>query len=1237
MALPPSKLAKVISDLPEDFAMAGKSIPNALKKQGVKEEELKFAGLGLPAPNSTQGVEQWTKSMLKEAERKRKDSHSVTSKQGRNNTDYGAVNVTAPTKEYEERIYNFKAPNYAFRSEHFPEDGKNYLAHTRIQPMELNGKKVRTILEIQSDVSVANRTNTDKPGNTLLALVKDDGLEDRVYDDIRRRYEDEIGNKDIGDWLVSKSPEELAKIENYVGLTKSQVDIPYKDSMTRKLIERELFQAVEEGAEFTAIPIRGEALENLYRSPAIQKQYETAVLSSAQKIAKQQGLTTAIETSAPRAKVGDELAKLLQNFKDNPLDGEINARLQDFVDQENVIEVLPFVYGLQKREVTPKEFDVLSKHVVEELKKGADYLVINHPKGTKLNLNLYASPVATAGGAYLAYKAGYDTKEVEEYLVNKEGYAPEEAADMAAKTKQAIDAGYTQEEVEGFFSSKEVEAPELLEDKKPPVESTAIVKPITAEQAEQMTHRTSYAKEIQRAATTTAFNAKELVASQEVLNPVMASALQQTKAFVSYDNKTTQFVEQQRKAQRQQIANFAATKGIELQFDNKNSQWKVMTENGWQDADPSIWQQIANSKGETLGALGGAFTGAMAGQKAGTFLGYYGKAAGVIAGGAVGAMVGSEMDYIWQAMKHDQEMEWEAQQQRLVNAAQASLVYDAVGLAVMKTPGAVMQAVKSIKEVPASIRTRVSGEASIDKAMADTMFLNTDEANDLVRIMERFAEVPGATAQDKRIAAAIYSQPGSEGIASAAARIDPLTSRAIAKTVDNRAQDLLKTAENLTDENLTRIVQQDIKNYEDDVKNFYTEVKLKAAKAPLASMYQFNPSKLAIEPVLESLKKNIDDPRTMEKFMLQMSRVQQYGLTRDFNDLLELRKIVNGFKYNTKITSAKDFDRLNEVVQNIDTAIASGAKEVMPDSDSWVTEFKQANYQYAKMMNVKKNVLYKALTKPGQDYNKTVSALTRYITADDSTFVDVVQKLPKSTRSKVEGSVVNALAEKYTAGTPGGERAVYFPQLSDALDKITFTTPETRKFKQAVKEMGEVFRNDVPLANVSGSLAAPKDVSLLTSDLYAATKRNIAQKVFNHARRLIGDGPAKLIHKAADVLENPLNTKSIDELMKELDGAVNIQEDIKNLMSAAAKEQADKGHVGAPKVLLYGQGKVLGPKGPGTPTKVALHRIASIEDAMRIAEADGISRADTVAIDARLLDMGYKAIQYGADKVRLLE
>jgi NAD(P)H-dependent FMN reductase len=162
-------------------------------------------------------------------------------------------------------------------------------------------------------------------------------------------------------------------------------------------------------------------------------------------------------------------------------------------------------------------------------------------------------------------------------------------------------------------------------------------------------------------------------------------------------------------------------------------------------------------------------------------------------------------------------------------------------------------------------------------------------------------------------------------------------------------------------------------------------------------------------------------------------------------------------------------------------------------------------------------------------------------------------------------------------------------------------------------------------------------VSTLSTSTTAAAQVALTNKLYNAARRLISDGSAKMIYKAAEALQKPLNTKSMEELVKATEGVVNIEPEYRAFMEAAAREQAEKGDIGAPKALFYGTGKLLSTKGSTAPIKIPLHRIASIDDWMKIAEADGVARSDTAAMDAKLIDMGYKAVQHGADKVRLLK
>ncbi len=1326
MALPPSKLKEVIESLADDFSMKGRAIPGMLKKQGVKDEELKFAKLGLPEPNSQEGMEAWNKDMLKKAEANRSDKQDVISIKGELDTDYGAINIRNPNADYEERVYTFqpKEVEANFRSEHFPATTKNYLAHTRIQPMDLNGKKVRTILELQSDLHAQNRAN--------------EGLDVELKEEI-----DSIKNMPVEEYAKTKGwgkenlpkniedlrAEEILAKEKQINKV-AKVNAPYSEDATKKLLERELFNAVEEGAEYSAIPISGKGLKNLHRSEPIQAMYEKQVKDTAIKLAKQQGLDYRIETKGTNPDIYINEFNILA---DKVKKGDVNSALATydlakFAHKHELDDLYQTIMSVSRGVNKPEDLFSMFPEVASQLRRNKsqdEYLVIHHPitqqgipaqdlellvdkiakepknfealgslaimadknpkgvdlanlarkysrgeiteqefransskvipqlagkSGTKLNFNLYATPGATAGAAYLAFREGYSQDEVAQYLVEKEHYSEEEAKDFAAKTKEAIDAGYTEEEAIKYFDSKEVTTPEQAEMKRSPAPTEAFVKPITSEQAAQMAHPTAtldhkYYDNVYRATTDIAKNAKELVASQEVLTPAMISSMQQAKSFIGYDNKTNQLVEEKEKLQKQQIVDFAAQQGYQVEYDPSTVGWRVMTDKGWQEANPSMWADLQKSKGEIAAGLTGSVLGAKYGFRAGIaafpeaspISGPAGGILGMLGGGLVGSVVGNESDYIFEAMNKHAELDAANQVRRMTNAAQSSLLYDIIGGVAMKTPSAIKATLDTMSNVKTKVTNAISSNEAVERALSDTMFLNKDESADLVRVMERFGEVPGKTELDKRVAAAIYTQPGSEGIASAAAKINPIASRTVARNIDLRAQDLLKTSENLTSDNLPRLVTQDLKNYEDDVKNFYTEVKMKAATAPNAANYTFDLDKLAIDPILEKLQKNIDDPRVMEKFLLQVGRVRNITTSRDFNDLLELRKVVNDFKYNSKITSAKDFEQVNAVVKNIDSAITNGAQKVVPDADKWLDDFKTANYQYAQMMGIKKNVLYKALTKPGIDYDKTVSALTRYITAEDSTFLDVTQKLPMHTRAKVEGSVINSLAEKYTAGVEGGERAVSFPQLGNALEKMTFTTPEARKFKLAVQDMAEVFKNDVPLAAATGSLRPPSEMGLLNPNLLNAAKRAFAMKIFNFGMKAISSDSTKLIYKAAQVLENPLNSKSMTELMKDLDGAVNIEAEVKAMTSAAAQEKSELGIIGSPKVKLYGNGDILKLKGEGSERKVALHRIASIEEAAKIAEAQGINRANTQLIDAALREQGYEAIQYGADKVRLLK
>ena len=63
---------------------------------------------------------------------------------------------------------------------------------------------------------------------------------------------------------------------------------PYQKTWLRKGIERELVDAMNEGRQQLAIPIKG-SLGKLQRGAGVQKWYESQVLNTAKKVAKAAG------------------------------------------------------------------------------------------------------------------------------------------------------------------------------------------------------------------------------------------------------------------------------------------------------------------------------------------------------------------------------------------------------------------------------------------------------------------------------------------------------------------------------------------------------------------------------------------------------------------------------------------------------------------------------------------------------------------------------------------------------------------------------------------------------------------------------------------------------------------------------------------------------------------------------------------------------------------------------------
>lgn len=739
-------------------------------------------------------------------------------------------------------------------------------------------------------------------------------------------------------------------------------------------------------------------------------------------------------------------------------------------------------------------------------------------------------------------------------------------------------------------------------------------------------------------------SAEQLLTSLQVIAPSMVSMTTRTAGFFGNQEAALK-AESAAQASRTKIINLAAKRGLELEWSDEAGSFVANTPNGVMPIDDSTWDGILAQGGEITGGITGGIAGARLGARAGASAGPWGAlggaALGSMLGAAGGSAFGSQYDYLYQAIKLQENIEGSVMANKAMTAAEASVVGDIIGFGVFKSGAGFVNTFKRVKDFVLD-----GNSAGAYKALKEYEFISDDQAANMVSSLQRL-QADGTTVvrneAEEAIRAGALTQPGSEGLVQAAASYNPKVGAAVARAIDTRAKDLLETTGAASGEDIGRILREDLGNYVSDVKAQYHAVKSEAAQSPRAANFRFDYDTLAIDPVLNKLQNNIMDPTVLEKFTLQASKVRDMADGRTFSDLLDLRQLVNEFRFNKNISKARDFDTLNGVISQIDQEIARGATYVFDQPQKWLSDFAQARIDYAKMKNVEQNVMYKALNRPGANAEDITKNLTRYISAVDGTFTDLVKELPMQMRSRVENAAVDNLANKYTVGAAEGVRATNFPALAKELAAVQLSTPYARQLKAAIGEMAEVFKNDVPLSRITSNIQVPKFQSYLTTDAVARVKYEIASGIFNYAKTLI-PGKAQsmlaLVRKSSQLLENPLNAKTMREVMDMTAGKVDISPQVLKLQQEAARATAAGKDATMPKVRLYGKGSTLTAKatdGAIADRTIPVHRIATSQDISRVAGQMGINTADTKVLDDALVSHGYKAVQQGTDRVRLLK
>ncbi|RLC98297.1 MAG: hypothetical protein DRI46_11590, partial [Chloroflexi bacterium] len=584
-------------------------------------------------------------------------------------------------------------------------------------------------------------------------------------------------------------------------------------------------------------------------------------------------------------------------------------------------------------------------------------------------------------------------------------------------------------------------------------------------------------------------------------------------------------------------------------------EWFVNNGSGqWQLATPTFMQTMARYYGETTGGIAGTAAGVKTagkfGQTVDPLLQQYpgGRAFSLLAKfgiitayTAAGAMLGDEIDYTSAAVRQDEDITWQMASDKALGAAQMSVVADVLAVPIAKVGSF------GWRKVSHAYKELANGNINAAYDMLkDVTGLSDDQIVEIIERWKKLNDVQGPitiktesrilgdktqllSPKEEALAVVPITKAGGENIVASAGHIDPRASVITARQVSKRADDMIaevkgRVAAATGDDDLVIATQKNLDEYMNTEKTFYDQTRTSGSDL-VAPGYQFNLNTIAIKPLFDSVTTTISKKGKAEQAIYTLERAKTLVKSRTFDDLIELRQLMNDFRGGNKLKK-RDIEAFKEVMASIDDEI----EQVMarsPGGQEWMKQWDEARSRYGTMKDVTTSVLAKAVFKKGTNPKDLARAFVKYGVASDGTYSDLMKQLDHKNWKQIENNIIEVVTDKHTVGLEGEFRAIQFPELDKQLSQYDFLTNEAKELQQAAARLAEVYTNDVHLSYISGGIKLSPPQQGLTADLSQKAKYSFMAKVWNNVSRYLGTkdaNTAAMVRKVADFLENPLDS-----------------------------------------------------------------------------------------------------------------
>lgn len=695
-----------------------------------------------------------------------------------------------------------------------------------------------------------------------------------------------------------------------------------------------------------------------------------------------------------------------------------------------------------------------------------------------------------------------------------------------------------------------------------------------------------------------------------------------------------------------QVVDLAGQRNIPLEYVD-GEYYTYDKENQRVRVTPRALKELYNTKWELAGAMAGATAGLRIPGP------WWAKAIGSIAGAAAGSVAGTEADYLMAAISTQEELDGRVAFEKGVGAATASLTYDTLfGTGYLAAKGTIKLTGAAWRGLARGYDLFVTGNRSgAFQALMTETGLSRTQIEEVVHSWETLhqTDAPGKTLEEQALAIVPTTRHGGENIIGSVRRINPQAASNIASDVNRRSTELLAEAGQVAGDNSAYRVLETIRTVETDVRNNYTTVKgmFTSGDMPIEQPLQYSNQVRDITEKL-TLSMSLADSDKYRLMVDKMNLLIDYADDiKTPDDLLEFRKHFTDLKYNSKVRNSNVLEDIDAIIHQVDADIAKVATQNMGEkgAQTWLKLWGDAQEQYSKNLQLRSNVLWRALTRKGVTPKTVANAIVRYGPSIDdayhmvggkpvNTYRQIIDSLPHEAIPQVEGMILNDMIERFTIGKLGETRATQYPELARQLRMYEFQSPEALRMQEVITEFAKVHQIDTALLMGTGNISVDQFRSYLTTDPVVRAQFALSSKFFNYISQL-GPGPEPrsraLVTLVAEFLDNPLNVRTAKDLMDSVKNDQAFAESVFNLQReiAKAKIAGTENAQGRAKLWKDASGKLFTQQAPGRTQadSIPLQRIVREDfvkdrygmETFKLSELPRARKLD-------LINMGYEAI-----------